>query len=318
MPSRSRTAAACCAAFEVTNFRPHDTVSDATATAGVLLHLLRAAARRGWTDLGPAQPRRWCHHRQRRIGRRRSRKGGQSPPRAPGRASATRTVVLSPLATPAELDIWAASAVEFARLRCHLLDVKAAVALAHAPRCTKVSPSISSPGLRASSPVREPPPSVRSTCSAPRALTVQGRPFRRWQRHKAVVSRACPLHPDGGLCPDREAGWPCLVDVGHHPLVVTSVCTPDGHLPRARRIRVSSTRPEPPPVSPNGRPKAATIWPATRLDRRPQPGAGPRSLALRVQTSRRGRAPCCRLEAGSEQSADSFGVASARWVCAEE
>lgn len=52
VPSRSRTAAACCAAFEVTNFRPHDPVSDATATAGVLLHLLRAAARRGWTDLG--------------------------------------------------------------------------------------------------------------------------------------------------------------------------------------------------------------------------------------------------------------------------
>lgn len=238
MPSRSRTLAACCAAFEVTNFRPHDPVSDATATAGVLLHLLRAAARRRWTDLG----------------RLHSHAGGATtasiePAAAeaakaarvrlelPAEHLATHTVLLSPLATPAELDTWAANAVECARLRCHLLDDKAAVALAHAPELHERL----SKHLVAQAASFEPGQGATLVGAlnvlAPRALTVQGRPFR-WQRHKAVVAGLARCHPDAGLCPDCEAGRPCPVDVAHHPLVVTSVCTPDGHLPPARRIRV--------------------------------------------------------------------------------
>jgi DNA polymerase III epsilon subunit family exonuclease len=241
MPSRSRTLAALCSTFDVTNVRPHDAASDATATADVLHALLRVAARQSCVDLGVLHTKAGGLTAQ-GIGlpADKAQNAPVNQPSVPAEHIATHSSLLEADASPADLDAWAAGATECANLCCYLLNDKAAVALEHAGALhARLTTAL----------VREGPslgPGQGATLMgavnilAPRALrTAKVTPLKWWQKHRAVVQALERCDLEVGACPDCLDGHPCPIDIAHQPLVVAAVVDPDGSINRDRRSRIS-------------------------------------------------------------------------------
>lgn len=248
MPGRSRKLAAFCDAFGITNAKPHDAASDATATAEVLHALLRVATGQGRTDLSelwrdsgghtttsvPSAPDKVTREDDDR-------------PELPAEHLATHAVLLGEKVTAAEVDRWITGAVECAKLRCRYFDNKARVAIDHAqelhPRLTAA--------LNEHAAEFEPGQGATLVAGlnilAERGIkrVKSARPYVTWWQHNRATIAALPrCHAERGRCPDCHDGDACPIDVAHQPLA-RAVCFDGDDTIRAPRRRTISKSSEP-------------------------------------------------------------------------
>lgn len=244
LPSRSRKLAAVCRSLGILNTNPHNATGDATATAEVLLALLRIAANNGQTNLD----------------RLHLEAGGRSTtsiaaatadstirdasvPELPHAHLATHSKrPLGKTAADSTLTRWLDEATACVELRCRFLDAKAAVAQHHAtPLHDRLTDLLAGKGaslepgqggtlvgaLNVLAPV-----ALLGGPKSKRAITW-------WKKHRPTI-QALARCDESGACPACHDGDPCPLDIAHQPIATTILYGSHGRLTDERRKKVSA------------------------------------------------------------------------------
>lgn len=246
VPGRGKSLDAYCSHFGITNVRPHDSTSDALATAEVLHELLLIAAAGGHTDFNT------FHLITGALSAHMITPAGMTATvfrerqlELPAAHLVTHTKLLGVKASNKRLDEWAAGAAECVKLRCHLLIDKARTANHHAVELHRRLTDMlvaDGPSLDAGQ--------GATLVAALNVLARRGlqrgkttRPYVTWwQHHRQQIGAIEHCDEDAGQCPDCRDGDPCPIDIAHQAITNAICCDETGYVTTDRRKRISDSK----------------------------------------------------------------------------